>query len=115
MHAEVHSGSAISPLDWPQNPVPVSLGRSRCHHTAKSHLVPVFNLLKQHHLRGAWCVYAFAQELQIKGLWDLAGNVSGNTGNDIFSAEPCSYCANSWLQIHLQHCNAIWCPRGSLP
>ena len=73
------------------------------HHAAKSHLVPVLNLLKQHHLRGAWCVYAFAQELQIKGFWDLAGNVSGNTGNDIFPAEPCSHWPNSWLQIHLQH------------
>ena len=84
-------------------------------HVAKSHLVPVFNLLKQHHLRGAWCVYAFAQKLQIKGFWDFAGNVSGNTGNDIFPAEPCSHCANSWLQIHLQHCDAIWCPKGLLP
>ena len=70
-------------LTGPQNPVAVPLGRSCC----QVHLIPVFNLLEQHHLRGAWCVYAFPQELQIKGFWDLAGNVSGNTRNDIFSCD----------------------------
>lgn len=65
------------------------------------YLVPSLCLLQQNNLGWAWDPNALPEQGNIKGLWDLAADITSHIANEHFSADTRARSAHPRLQVHL--------------